>query len=68
MAAANPDDYPGYGNCKELYARVNDATSEKTYRLMYQMLIAGDPKKRTYRVLVGDLYRDTQNRDKKHGK
>ena len=68
LAAANPDDYPGYVLCKKIYARVNDATTEKTYQKLYQLLIAGDPKKRTYRVLVGDLYRDTQNRDKKHGK
>jgi len=40
-----------------------DATTDKTFQKMYQMLMAGDPKKRTYRVLVGDLYRDTQNRD-----
>lgn len=68
LAASNPDDYPGYKLCKNLYMRVTDATSEKTYRLMYQMLIAGDPKKRTYRVLCGDLIRDIKNRDEKHGK
>lgn len=66
-AASNPDDYPGYKIAKKLYARVNDATSEKTYQKMYQLLTAGDPKKRTYRVIIGDLYRDTQNRDKKNG-
>lgn len=62
-AALNPDDYPGYHSVKKLYARVNDATSNKTYQHMYQMLIAGDPKKRIYRVLLGDLYRDTEKRD-----
>ena len=62
-AASNPDDYPGYKLVKKLYMRVNDATSENTYRKMYQVLIAGDPKKRIYRTLIGDLYRDTQNRD-----
>ena len=67
-AASNPDDYPGYKIAKKLYARVNDATSEKTYQKMYQLLTAGDPKKRTYRVIIGDLYRDTQNRDKKKGR
>ena len=59
----NPDDYPGYDLAKKVYARTNDATTDKTFQKMYQMLMAGDPKKRTYRVLVGDLYRDTQNRD-----
>ena len=62
-AAVNPDDYPGYDLAKKVYARTNDATTDKTFQKMYQMLMAGDPKKRTYRVLVGDLYRDTQNRD-----
>lgn len=62
-AAINPDDYPGYELAKKVYARTNDATTDKTFQKMYQMLMAGDPKKRTYRVLVGDLYRDTQNRD-----
>lgn len=68
LASANPDDYPGYVLCKKLYARINDATTEKTFQKLYQLLIAGDPKKRTYRVLVGDLYRDTQKRDQNHGK
>lgn len=64
-AASNPDDYPGYELAKKVYARTNDATTEKTFKKMYQMLIAGDPKKRTYRVLLGDIYRDTQIRDAK---
>ena len=62
-AAITPDDYPGYNLAKKLYAKVNDATTDKTFRGMYQMLLAGDPKRRTYRVILGDLYRDTQNRD-----
>jgi hypothetical protein len=69
-AAQNPDDYPGYEVAKKVYARCTEATTVKTYQKMYQMLLAGDPKKRSYRVLVGDLYRDVQNRDKKkkHGR
>lgn len=69
-AAQNPYDYPGYEVAKKVYARCTEATTVKTYQKMYQMLLAGDPKKRSYRVLVGDLYRDVQNRDKKkkHGR
>lgn len=69
-AAQNPDDYPGYEVAKKVYARCTEATTVKTYQKMYQMLLAGDPKKRSYRILVGDLYRDVQNRDKKkkHGR
>lgn len=62
-AAVSPQDFPGYELAKKIYARVNDATTDKTYQKMYQLLMAGDPKKRSYRVLVGDLYRDTQDRD-----
>ena len=63
-AAQNPDDYPGYEVAKKVYARCTEATTVKTYQKMYQVLLAGDPKCRSYRVLVGDLYRDIQNRDK----
>ena len=63
-AAQNPDDYPGYEVAKKVYARCTEATTVKTYQKMYQVLLAGDPKKRSYRVLVGDLYRDIKNRDK----
>lgn len=63
-AAQNPDDYPGYEVAKKVYARCTEATTVKTYQKMYQVLLAGDPKRRSYRVLVGDLYRDIQNRDK----
>lgn len=62
-ASIHPEDYPGYEIAKKIYARTNNATSQKTYQKMYQMLLAGDPKKRSYRILVGDLYRDTQKRD-----
>lgn len=67
-AALNPGDYPGYEIAKKVYARCTEATSVKTYQKMYQVLLAGDPKKRSYRILVGDLFRDIQNRDKKNGR
>lgn len=63
MAATHPDDYPGYILCRKLYSKVNDATTEKTYQKLYQLLIAGDPKQRTYRALFAALIRDTQERD-----
>lgn len=66
-AVERPEDYPGFIWCKKAYSRVNEATSEKTFQKLYQMLIAGDPKKRTYRVILGDLYRDTLKRDQKNG-
>lgn len=64
-ASQYPEDYPGYEICKKIYARVTEATTDKTYQKMYQTLLAGDPKKRSYRILVGDLYRDLSKRDKK---
>lgn len=67
-AAQNPDDYPGYAFTKKIYARCTEATTVKIYQKMYQVLLAGDPKNRSYRILMGDLYRDVQNRDKKHGR
>lgn len=57
-AAINPNDYPGYELAKKLYARVNGTTSNKTYQKMYQLLVAGDPKRRAYRVILGDISRD----------
>lgn len=62
-AAINPNDYLGYKQVKKLYMKVTDATSEKTYKKMYQVLIAGDPKQREYRVIARDLYADVEKRD-----
>jgi predicted phosphoadenosine phosphosulfate sulfurtransferase len=62
-ATAYPDDYPGYSKAKKLYMKLSDATSEKTYRSLYQLLIAGDPKNRTYRALCGQIQRDVELRD-----
>jgi predicted phosphoadenosine phosphosulfate sulfurtransferase len=64
-ASKYPGDYPGYEVAKKIYARTNETTTEKTYKKLYQVLIAGDPKRRSYRVLVGDLCRDVQLRDNK---
>ena len=57
-AALNPDLYPGYVISKKLYAKMTGKESSKTCQKAYQLLIAGDPKKRSYRVIIGDIYRD----------
>lgn len=57
-AAQSPDMYPGYAVAKKLYARLSDKNSQKIFREVYQILIAGDPKRRTYRVVIGHLYED----------
>ena len=57
-ATLHPDMYPGYKLAKKLYSIMSGKESPKTCHKIYQMLIAGDPKKRTYRSLIGDIYRD----------
>ena len=64
-AGKSPDDYPGYILAKKIYSQCDDTTTQKTYRQAYMMLLAGDPKGRTYRVLIGDVIRDKIN--KKNG-
>lgn len=59
-AARNPSSYPGYEEAKRLYSNVSSSTSEKTYQKIYQILIAGDPKRRSYRVVKADMIRDMQ--------
>lgn len=61
-AAEFPDNYPGYEPAKKLYARVSATTSDKTYQRMYQLLIAGDPKRRSYRAILGDINKDIKNK------
>lgn len=57
-AASHPDMYPGYKSAKKLYSMMSGKESAKTCHKIYQLLIAGDPKKRTYRSLIGEIYRD----------
>lgn len=57
-ASQHPDLYPGYADAKKLYSRMSGQESSKTCQKLYQLLIAGDPKKRSYRVLLGDLFRE----------
>jgi len=58
-ASQHPDLYPGYKQVKKLYARVNEKTSNKTCRGLYQVLVAGDPKNRTIRKITSDLFNDS---------
>ena len=56
QAALHPDMYAGYVVAKRLYSRLNeDRHSNKTYQKVYQILVAGDPKGRTYRTVLGDI-------------
>lgn len=64
-ASKNPQDYPGYDVAKRLYAKLLPAHSDKTVKRIYEILIAGDPKKRTYRAVSLDMMRDLADRDRK---
>lgn len=54
-ASLHPDTYPGYRLAKQLLSMLDDTNSNKTFQKVYQILIAGDPKKRSYRVVIGDI-------------
>lgn len=66
-ASKHPDMYPGYTDAKKLYARVDERTSSKTCQRLYQLLLAGDPKKRNYRVILGDIMKENQKLEAKRG-
>ena len=66
-ASRNPDMYPGYKDAKKIYARVDDRTSSKVCQRLYQMLVAGDPKKRIYRVLLSDIIEENIKLEEKRG-
>lgn len=58
QAAEHPDMYAGYRPAKQLYSRCTSKVTQKTWHKMYQLLIAGDPKRRSYRVIIGDICHD----------
>lgn len=66
-ASQHPDMYPGYKEAKKLYARVDERTSSATCKRLYQMLVAGDPKKRTFRVILGDIMKENQQLEERRG-
>lgn len=57
-AASAPDTYPGYKLAKRLYALMVDSTPAKVWQDAYQILVAGDPKRRTYRRTIGAVRSD----------
>lgn len=58
-AAKNPSDYADYETTKKIVSRmVKDNYSNAIYQKVYQLLIAGDPKKREYRVLIGKIEKE----------
>lgn len=54
-AAEHPESYAGYVPAKRLYSMMDGSEDNKTHQKVYQILVAGDPKKRTYRVVIGDI-------------
>lgn len=67
-AAQHPEMYPGFTCAKKLYSRLTGKHTVKTCQKIYQILISGDPKKRSYRVVCGDLIRDIKKWEEKYGK
>lgn len=63
-AAKHPDMYPGYELCKKAWIKAHEDMSESIYRRLYGILIAGDPKTRTYRAVVADMGRDFRKKHK----
>lgn len=60
-ASQHPGLYTGYKQAKKLYARVTKKTTSDTCRSIYQILVAGDPKNRTVRVVTGKLLDDSKD-------
>lgn len=61
-----PEMYRGYSVVKKLYSLLGTQHSQKLYRDLLQILVAGDAKKRRYRVLYGDI-REEKERLLKYG-
>lgn len=55
QAVAHPDMYAGFKIAKRLYVQCSEVTTQKTYKKIYQILVAGDPKGRTARVVSMDM-------------
>ena len=51
-ASANPSNYPGYIEAKRLLSNVTNETYAKVYQDIYNVLMAGDPKRRAYRAIL----------------
>jgi len=66
-AAVDSSQYPGYKDAKKLYSKITDKVSERTCKKLYQLLLAGDPKKRTYRVILQETRSDIEEWEKRNG-
>lgn len=64
----NIDKYPGYKDAKKLYSKLTDKHTDRTCGKIYQLLVAGDPKKRTYRAILSDLRGDIEDWEEKNAK
>lgn len=55
-ASLHPSDYAGYKHCKQLLSKSGGVKIEqRVYKQLYGLLIAGDPKNRTVRSLLGAM-------------
>ncbi len=57
-ASKHPEMYPGYVQSKKLWIKAHENMNNNLYKRMYGILIAGDPKGRTYRAVMRDMKRD----------
>jgi len=65
-AAKDPSSYPGYKQAKKCYSKLTDKHTDRTCNKIYQLLIAGDPKSRTYRAILTDLRSDIEKWEEKN--
>ncbi len=56
-----PEMYRGFKVVKPLYAQLGEHHSQKLYRDLLQILVAGDAKKRRYRVLFNRIRAEKKN-------
>ncbi len=60
-ASQHPDLYPGYKQAKKLYAKITQKNTSETCKKIYQILLAGDPKNRTVRVVTSDIFNENMD-------
>ena len=55
-----PQDYPGMKSVRRLVHHTDEYTRQSTWRNIYQVLVAGDPKERRSRAIMGQLRADNK--------
>ena len=50
---------------RQMWIKMNGTGSEKIYKKMYEAIIAGDPKRRTLRAIIGNWAADCVDNAKK---